>query len=840
MAEFELSLPPFLKSQLLAGRVIPFLGAGISRNAGLPDWQGLLERLVDWSTVNGIPINSPDVLKAIKAQEFEPAAHELEILGDRLIEALTQILTANSAQPTKVHRIIASVIWPAIITTNFDSLLPQSCSDLKVCTWNEHQEIGTILKMGNPHLMMLHGWISRPSSIVLAPRAYRESVRNPALQVYMRNMLSQHTFVFMGFSMKDQDLELYLADQQFALDKADLPHFALLPESEATSLKQRHLRDNYGIQVITYNPSCSAHPEVEFFAKLLVDHIPQQYLHDPKSRIRDLNDIRVAQAQLSPSEYYKRFREACQRLADSGFLRTAWTSLQSELRNQTDTIPIAERFEFMIVATEMRLLDDATSLAFYELREMIPLLNNSELEDKLKLRFENVLFKVCLNEYQLAEAQSCVARVEQMKCGEVEVARMSSLLVLANFLHTDDTIPTVNISGHYEIAATAESMAMRGEFESAQVYLRCKAESFAELTVSCWLFMKQAELHFVDGRHFEALEILDTKGFPSIATLPREQRIALENNRSFLHILVGKQDATRDFNSAVDQARDSREANHLRQLVRAEQASLEKKHYDSLPILWRDLLQNYFDGDWNGRKSAHARFASEAFAAEWILPATHHAILGDADKLLVRIAQRLSSSPQPEQLDQVVSYLLKNCHLTQHAMTAAKMLQHLGDVIPDSRIAELVDRVDQMLARPEITRADKVAIEGALELIEHVAFRLSQDEAIRLIRRVMNHCSMTAVGWSRLARVKSLSAMVDYVRAFDWRSFAISILPLAKEQRYEGDLENVLFLLEQVAERDSSAQALIADTLIPSGIPQTNHQMQELGLKLVHRTVSSL
>ena len=46
MAESELSLPTFLKSQLKAGRVIPFLGAGISMNAGLPDWPGLLERLV--------------------------------------------------------------------------------------------------------------------------------------------------------------------------------------------------------------------------------------------------------------------------------------------------------------------------------------------------------------------------------------------------------------------------------------------------------------------------------------------------------------------------------------------------------------------------------------------------------------------------------------------------------------------------------------------------------------------------------------------------------------------------------------------------------------------------
>jgi hypothetical protein len=58
----SISLPPLLKSQLSAGRVVPFLGAGISRNAGLPDWPGLLRDLVAWSANAGFALEDAELI----------------------------------------------------------------------------------------------------------------------------------------------------------------------------------------------------------------------------------------------------------------------------------------------------------------------------------------------------------------------------------------------------------------------------------------------------------------------------------------------------------------------------------------------------------------------------------------------------------------------------------------------------------------------------------------------------------------------------------------------------------------------------------------------------------
>src|SRR5665213_638791 len=212
------SLSPLLKSQLAAGRIVPFLGAGISRNAGLPDWPDLLRDLVVWAANAAITLDSPNlILDAIDKGHLDRAAHALDAaLGDRLIDGLRSILAHPDIQPTSTHRLLANICWPAVTTTNFDNLVPESFAGSTVLTWDDQEAIGNTLRSGDPHVMMAHGWIERPGTIVLTPQTYRDSFRKPALQHYMKTLLSQYSVLFLGFSLSDYDLNFFLEELRYA------------------------------------------------------------------------------------------------------------------------------------------------------------------------------------------------------------------------------------------------------------------------------------------------------------------------------------------------------------------------------------------------------------------------------------------------------------------------------------------------------------------------------------------------------------------------------------------------------------------------------------------------
>ena len=241
------ALPPALVRQLQAGRVVPFLGAGLSRIAGLPDWSALLRALVAAAPIDAINVERAHLLNvAIDIGDFDVAAHSLQLaLGMKLYPMLQTILTPKVTEIPTIHRQLASVTWPAVVTTNFDDLIPTAFEDSQILTWKDAEEIGHVLRAGIPHVMMAHGTLSDPSTIVLSPQAYRESLHDPAVTHYMQVVLSQYSLLFLGYSLSDYDLKFFLEDLRHAYGRAQIPHFAFLPAAQVNELSSAHLRDNY-------------------------------------------------------------------------------------------------------------------------------------------------------------------------------------------------------------------------------------------------------------------------------------------------------------------------------------------------------------------------------------------------------------------------------------------------------------------------------------------------------------------------------------------------------------------------------------------------------------------
>jgi hypothetical protein len=133
MAARHLSkFPKPLLDDLVAGRWLPIVGAGFSRNAVLP----LKKQMPLWNELGSLLEADP--------REYEPtnaldaiSAYEHEYGRPKLIERLSELLHIAEARPGDAHKAFCSIQFDIVCTTNFDFLLerqydliPRHCTPL--------------------------------------------------------------------------------------------------------------------------------------------------------------------------------------------------------------------------------------------------------------------------------------------------------------------------------------------------------------------------------------------------------------------------------------------------------------------------------------------------------------------------------------------------------------------------------------------------------------------------------------------------------------------------------------------------------------------------------------
>src|SRR5215217_8941300 len=112
------SFPKPLLDDLISGRWLPVVGAGMSLNARLPHPR----RMPLW----------PDLGNALSAELTDFAsnatldaisAYQHEYSRAKLIERLTELLFIKEAEPGEAHKAFCSIPFVIVCTTNFDFLL---------------------------------------------------------------------------------------------------------------------------------------------------------------------------------------------------------------------------------------------------------------------------------------------------------------------------------------------------------------------------------------------------------------------------------------------------------------------------------------------------------------------------------------------------------------------------------------------------------------------------------------------------------------------------------------------------------------------------------------------
>jgi hypothetical protein len=208
-----------LKSRLQSKSLVLFLGAGVSAEAGLPEWEALLQAI---GRTMGL---TDELLEGLRALDQRDAAKWLErrYEGEKKLSQLVAD-ELKSDRFGLTHAVLASMTVQAAVTTNFDSLFEQACTLPGEASTAPIRLPYESAEGDRPWLLKLHGDLDE-DDLVFTRSDYLGADRNrAALFGIVQAMLVTRHLLFVGYSLKDEDFHRLFDEIETALHGKERTH----------------------------------------------------------------------------------------------------------------------------------------------------------------------------------------------------------------------------------------------------------------------------------------------------------------------------------------------------------------------------------------------------------------------------------------------------------------------------------------------------------------------------------------------------------------------------------------------------------------------------------------
>ena len=183
----------FLAEELEKGKLVVFVGAGVSKNSGLPEWKELIK---DYADYKGIDKFTSKQFLTIPEEVFERygSLKYYEIAEKRFL---------GKYFPNSVHRILKKMNLTYIITTNYDTLIEDEIKNLQVVSKDEDLPYTSSNKM----LIKMHGDFKN-KNIVLKKSDYDNYEKNfQLISTLIKGLFTTNTILFIGYSYNDTNVQ---------------------------------------------------------------------------------------------------------------------------------------------------------------------------------------------------------------------------------------------------------------------------------------------------------------------------------------------------------------------------------------------------------------------------------------------------------------------------------------------------------------------------------------------------------------------------------------------------------------------------------------------------------
>jgi hypothetical protein len=206
-----------LASEAASGKLVLFLGAGVSASAGLPLWRELLSRLAEDAGFDD------DEQASLGRLPFLDQARLIEKrLRDAGSELTGQVLEQLSSPRYGLsHGLLACLPIDQVVTTNYDRLFEDASEAAG-------SSVAVLPAEPTPEharwLLKLHGSVDEPDDIVMTRQdVLRYAERRAALAGIVQSLLITQRMLFVGFSLSDENFHRIADDVRRALGGRSAP-----------------------------------------------------------------------------------------------------------------------------------------------------------------------------------------------------------------------------------------------------------------------------------------------------------------------------------------------------------------------------------------------------------------------------------------------------------------------------------------------------------------------------------------------------------------------------------------------------------------------------------------
>ncbi|WP_316204493.1 SIR2 family protein [Bradyrhizobium sp. SZCCHNS3051] len=199
-----------------------FVGAGLSRAAGYVDWPGLMSPI---ASDLGLDATKETDLVALAQYHLNTNATNRHQLNQLLIDEFSDL-----KGPTENHTLLARLPIQTYWTTNYDRLIEAAleAGGRRVDAKYTNEQLAITRRGRDAVIYKMHGDIEHPDKAVLSKDDYERyhSTHAPFVTALLGDLVEK-TFLFLGFSFSDPNLDFILSRIRSRFTQHQRQHYCI-------------------------------------------------------------------------------------------------------------------------------------------------------------------------------------------------------------------------------------------------------------------------------------------------------------------------------------------------------------------------------------------------------------------------------------------------------------------------------------------------------------------------------------------------------------------------------------------------------------------------------------